>query len=222
MTNEIAQLIHDNNPLIHSLTHKFNYYPNKDDLYQVGVIGLINAYKKFDDTYGVKFTTYAYPYIWGEMRKFAREDKRIKISRTYLTLNLKINKAIILLSQKLMRSPSYAEIADYLDVPEYLIAQSLNLTNLVQSLDEPIITGESKELSLYDTIPNIETMDLDSLIALKEELKQLDPVEQSIINMRYYEGLTQQEVAQNIGANQVQVSRREQKILSKLRKNLVK
>ncbi len=220
MINNVNNLINENSNLIHSLSYKFESYHNKDDLYQVGVIGLINAYKNFDDAYGVKFTTYAYPYIVGEMKKLVREDKGIKISRNFLKLNLKINKAIILLSQKLMRSPTYEEIAEYLEVPEYLVAKSLNISNLVQSLDEPIVNSDSKELNLYDTIPNIETMDLDSLIALRDELKKLDSIDHSIIKMRYYDGLTQTEVAQNIGINQVQVSRQEQKILQKLRTKL--
>lgn len=220
MNNNVSNLVVDNQNLIYSISHYFKGYQNKDDLFQVGVIGLINAHKNFDDSLGVKFTTYAYSYILGEMKQYINQDRGVKVSRDILKLNLKIEKVTMLLSQKLMREPTVGEISRYLEVPEYLIAQSLNVNGVTRSFDEPINTGESKDISLYDTIAEVDNLDLNSLIALKEEIKQLDNVEQNIIQMRYFEDFTQTEVANALGINQVQVSRKEKKILEKLRNQL--
>lgn len=221
MTEELTNLIVDNQNLIYSMTHYFDGYNSKDDLFQVGAIGLINAYKKYNPEMGVKFTTYAYPYILGEMRKYIREDKGIKISRDILKLNLQIEKASILLSQKLMREPTIQEIAYYLEISESCIVESLRTINILQSLDEPINSNEGKEITLYDTVGNINSMDLNSLLALKEELNTLTPFERSIIETRYGHDLTQSEAAKLLGLTQVQVSRKEQKVLSKLRNKLL-
>ncbi|NLM63565.1 MAG: sigma-70 family RNA polymerase sigma factor [Mollicutes bacterium] len=220
MTTEIANLVHENKNLIYSIAHNFRQYHNKEDLFQVGVIGIIQAYKNFDDKHGVKFTTYAYPYILGEMKKYIREDKGIKVSRDLLKLNFKIEKANILLSQKLMREPTIKELAAYLEVPELLIEQAINLNNAIQSFEEPINNNDNKEMTLHDVISGVEQLDLDSLIALKDEIKQLDKLDQKIVVMRYFNDFTQTEVADMLGINQVQVSRKEQKILQKLRSRL--
>ena len=220
MTSEISNLIADNERLIYSVAHYFKGYQNKEDLFQVGAIGLINAHKNYDDGLGVKFTTYAYSYILGEMKKYISQDRGVKLSRDILKMNLKIEKAIVLLSQKLMREPTITEISRYLEVPEELVCQSININNITQSFDVPINNNDSKEMSLYDTVAKVDNLDLNSLIALKEEIKQLDNIEQNIIRYRYFEDLTQTEVANLLGVNQVQVSRKEQKILQKLRNKL--
>lgn len=220
MTGEITNIISDNKNLIYSIAHYFKGYQNKEDLFQVGCVGMINAYKNYDDSLGVKFTTYAYPYILGEMKKYVNQDYGIKISRDILKLNLKIDKAVILLSQKFMREPTVSEIASYLEVPEELIAQSLNARNIIQSFDDPINNNDSKEMTLHDTIAKVETMDLNSLLDLKKEVSKLDEASKDIIKMRYYDDLTQTEVANALGINQVQVSRKEQKILQKLKTKL--
>ncbi|MDD2518880.1 MAG: sigma-70 family RNA polymerase sigma factor [Bacilli bacterium] len=220
MTGEITNIINDNKNLIYSITHYFKGYQNKEDLFQVGCVGMINAYKNYDNSMGVKFTTYAYPYILGEMKKYVNQDHGIKISRDILKLNLKIDKATILLSQKFMREPTISEIASYLEVPEDLIGQSINTRNIIQSFDDPINNNDAKEMTLHDTIAKVETMDLNSLLDLKKEVSKLDDASKDIIKMRYYDDLTQTEVANALGINQVQVSRKEQKILQKLKNKL--
>ncbi len=219
MNEKITELMKENSNLIYNLSHKFINYQDKEDLYQTSVFGIEAAYNNFDETKGVKFSTYAYRYIKGEMSKYVRKDKSLKISRSYFTLNLKISKAIMKLSQKLMRIPTNKEIAHYLEIPEYKINEVKNIYNLVQSLDEPV-KGEENDLSLYEVIPNIEHIDLNTLIALKEELVKLKETELLIIVGRYFEGLTQTEIANKIGVNQVQVSRMEKKILQKLKMGL--
>lgn len=219
MNDELLKLITDNENLIYKITHYFTNYSSKEDLFQVGCIGLIKAYRNYKDNYNTKFTTYAYPYILGEIKKYIREDKGIKISRDITKLNLKIEKAILILTQKLMRMPTIEELSKYLEIDEYYISEAINSNNVVQSLDEPII-DKGKELTLYDTVSNVDNMDIDMLLALRYELSQLEENDYKIISGRYLQDKTQSELANNLGINQVQVSRREQKILTKLKDKL--
>jgi len=205
--------------LIHSLTHYFEGYKNKEDLYQAGIIGLIEAYNKFDDTYNVKFSTYAYKYILGEMKKLVREDKGIKISRNITKLNYQIEKAKIILTQKLCREPNISELSSFLEVEEYEIVEALKTINVMQSIDEPI-NNEGKEVTLHDVVSD-NSMDLNTLIALKEELNNLTPFEREIINRRYMDDLSQSEVANILGLTQVKVSREEAKIKKKIKERLI-
>ena len=177
------------------------------------------AYYNYNASHNAKFTTYAYSYIVGEIRKYIREDKGIKISRDITKLNLKIERAYLILAQKLMREPSIKELSEYLGIDEYYISEAMCANNVLQSLDEPI-SNEGKELTLYDTISRVETMDMDTLIALKRELSLLDNSDYQIISEHYLKDKSQSEIAEVMGINQVQVSRREQKILTKLKSRL--
>lgn len=216
----MEQLILENKNLIYSITKYFENYPNKEDLFQAGCVGMIMAYKNFDSSMDVKFTTYAYPYILGEMKKLVREDKGIKINRSIQRLNLKIEKANIILSQKLMREPKISELSEFLEIPEELIAEALNSNKTIYSIDSPI-NSDGKEVTLQDTIKKVDNMNLEDLLLLKEELNKLNPQERELINNRYMHDLTQQQTAKVLGMTQVQVSRSEQKVLSKLKSKLV-
>ena len=196
----------------------FKNYNSKDDLYQAGCLGLITAYKKYDSSMNCKFTTYAYPYILGEMRKLVREDKGLKISREITKLNLKIEKAYILLSQKLMKEPSTEEIARFLEIPEFYVSEAILSLNKIKSIDEPVST-EGREFTLQDVIGKSEH--LDELIMLKELLRGLNTEEKSIIENRYMKDYTQSETSKIIGMSQVQVSRKEHKVLEKLKQKMV-
>lgn len=219
MEQDLTNLIMENQNLIYSIIHYFEGYKNKDDLFQVGAMGLIKAYKKYDPNMGTKFTTYAYPYILGEMKKLITEDKEIKINREMSRLSTKIEKASILLTQQLMREPYIYELADFLELPERTISEAIQSRGKVQSIDEPI-NQEGKEITLHDTIGQIEHLSLDTLIALKSELENLTPFERELIERRYINNLTQSETADVLGMSQVQVSRKEQKVLTKLRSRL--
>ncbi len=215
MTNE---QIEEYSNLIHSLTHYFEGYKSKEDLFQVGIIGLIEAYNRFDERFGAKFSTYAYPYILGEMKKLVREDRGIKISRNITKLNIQIEKAKLILVQKLLREPTINELSCFLEIEEDKIIEALKTINILQSLDEPI-TKDGKELTFHDTISD-NKMDLDILLAFKHELNSLSSFEKELINKRYIEDLTQSEVAREFGITQVKVSRSEQKIKEKIKNNL--
>lgn len=210
----MEELILSNSRLIYKIASYFNI-KNKEDLYQVGCIGLIKAYNNYDNNKNTKFSTYAYPYILGEMKKYLREDKGIKISREITQLNSKIEESYIVLTQKLNRTPSSKELSLFLEIDEYLIIEALKSTNALTSLDELIYDN----MSLYDTIQSNE-LDLNTLLFLKEELNNLSELDKKIIELRYFNDLTQQEVSNVLGMSQVQVSRGEQKVLKNLRKNM--
>jgi len=214
----MKELILENQNLIYALTNYFKGYSNKEDLFQAGCIGMIQAYKKYDANKGAKFTTYATPYILGEMKKLIREDKNIKISSNINKLYLKIEKTNILLTQQLMRMPTYFEIASYLEIPEYLVAEALNSKIPISSLDVPI-NDNGKPITLEEIIGT--TNDVDLLIDLRQALNELSKEEQELIMMRYINDQTQQEIAKILKTSQVQVHRKEQKILTKLKDKLV-
>ena len=215
--DEITNLIINNEKLIYSICKYFKNYNSIEDLYQAGCLGLVTAYKKYNPNMDCKFTTYAYPFILGEMRKLVREDKGVKISREISKLNLKIEKAYILLSQKLMKEPSLSEIANYLEIPEYYVSEAILSLNKIKSIDEPV-NSEGRDVTLQDVIGKCDN--IDDLILLKEGLKSLNSDEKSIINNRYINDYTQSETSKIVGMSQVQVSRKEQKILSKLRQKM--
>lgn len=213
----IEQAIYDNQRLVYSISKYFKNYQNKDDLYQAGYLGIINACKNYNPNQGCKFSTYAYPYILGEMRKLVREDKGLKLSRRISKLNLMIEKAYILLSQKLMRNPSVSEIANYLEIDEYSVNEALMSTGAIKSIDEPI--GDDANCTLQEVIGYSEN--IDDLILLKESLLKLSSKDQELIRNRYINDLTQVETSNVMNMTQVQVSRQEKKILQKLKSQMV-
>ena len=216
----LTDLVEQNKNLIYKITTLFTSYSNKEDLFQVGCIGLITAYKKYDESFNTKFSTYAYPYILGEISAYVKKDKGIKVSRELGRINSMIERASILLTQRLMREPSISEISSYLEIDESLVVDAMIARYPTLSTDS-VISDDGREITLLDTIPDINGMDVNTLIALKDELLKLDSFERELINERYIQNLTQSEVATNMGISQVQVSRKEQKVLSKLRSGLV-
>ncbi len=215
MTNEEIEKYSN---LIHSLTHYFEGYKNKEDLYQAGIIGLLEAYKHYDKNHNTKFSTYAYNYIYGEMSKLVREDKNIKVGRNVIKLKNSIEKAKTLLQQKLYREPTIKEISLFLEIDEQDIEYALSITNTT-SIDE-VLNNEGKEITYHDIVSD-NSMDLNTLIALKQELSNLTPLQKEIMYKRYLDNLSQSEVAKILGLTQVKVSREETKIKTKIKNNLV-
>ncbi|MDD3453679.1 MAG: sigma-70 family RNA polymerase sigma factor [Bacilli bacterium] len=215
MTNELI-IKHQN--LVYFIMHYFENYNNKEDLFQVGCLGLIKAYQNYDENKNTKFSTYAYTYILGEMRKLVREDKQIKISRDITKINLKIEKAKILLSQKLMREPSINELSKYLEIPENMIVESIKSNQYIYSIDSKI--NDENDLLLKEVIAN-NNIDLDILISLKQEMLNLSKKERIIITESINNNLNQTELAQKLGMTQVQISRQLKKIKTKIKQNLL-
>lgn len=207
----LKEIIIENSNLIYSIANKFGTR-DIDDLFQAGCIGMMEAYEKFDISRGVKFTSFAYPYIVGRISEFVRENHTIKLSRDMMRAKRKVDKAKIYLTQELMREPTDDEISNYLNIPLENLIMLMNYNGDGYSLDEPYLD----DLSLYNVISNGEIND--ELLFLKEEIDSLDEPERTIIYERYFADMTQNEVANNLGLSQVNVSRKEKKVLSKLRK----
>lgn len=214
----IEEIVEQNQNLIYYIIKKYIKYFDKEDLFQAGMIGLLKAYKNYDEQAGVKFSTYAFSSIYGEVKKYVREDKNIKISREYIKLNQAISKAKEFLSQKLMRSPTTTELSLFLEMDEKQIADVEAANEFIRSLDYE----ENKEsMDLYNRISCEEKAYDADIQDLKTELNHLSDDEKELIKQRYYNDLTQSETSDKLGISQVQVSRKEAKILTKLRQRLV-
>lgn len=210
----LDEIIINNKKLVYAIANYFKDYKSKEDLYQAGFLGIVKAYKNYKDSMDTKFTTYAYSYILGEMKKLVREDKGIKISREISKLNLKIEKAYVLLTQKNMKEPSIKELSEYLDIPEYLISDAINSLNKIKSIEEPI-NYDGKAMTLSDVVGKSDN--IDDLILLRDCLKELNQEEKNIIENRYVKDYTQSETSKIVGMSQVQVSRKENKVLNKIK-----
>lgn len=209
MNEELKELIINNQNLIYSIASKFK--GDKEDLFQAGCLGLIDAYQKYDSNYNTKFTTYAYPFIMGEMYKYVLGDKNIKLSPEIVKLNLAIKKAEDYLTQKYKRGPTDIELSSFLEIPVYKLVETRNCYQTL-SLDD-----DTNETSLYDFV-SFDDVSKDDLILLKDALNRLEAKEKELIIKRYFYNKTQQEVANELGINQVKVSREEGKVLTKLKK----
>ena len=214
---DLGDIIIENEGLIYKKINKYKNYFEIEDLYQVAVMGLIKASKTYNSEYGTKFTSYAYPFILGEVIKYINEYRNIKISKDTAKLYSKILKAMEILSQRLMKIPSTYELSLFLEIDEAIIESVLTTNTTVESLDK-IISQDDKNLELYNKFGycdySIENYPLIS------EIEKLPPVEKAIIKSRYYEDLSQSETGQVLGMYQVEVSRKEKKILSKLKDNI--
>ncbi len=212
-----VDLIIDNEKLVHSIVNKYNGYFDKDDLFQVGMIGLIKASKNFDKTIGVKFSTYAYTYIFGEINSYIRENNNLKISKDTIRLKKSIEKAKDLMRQKLLREPTTLEISLFLDMDEEKVIEIESIKQETKSLD--YIKDEDSN-NLYNKVIFEDKETKPEILDLKTELEKLDNEEKNLIYKRYYMDMTQQETSKEMGISQVQVYRKEAKIFEKLKSRL--
>lgn len=214
--NKYDAVVESCSNLIYWIIQKyFNGY-EKDDLYQVGTIGVIKAYDNYVDTKNTKFSTYAYKYIYGEIYAYINNDKMLKVSKDNYTLYKKISEAKNVLSQRLMKEPTLYELASFLEIEPSIIEMVSSSMNKVDSIERTIYS-DGKNLQLIDTIKdNTDYYNIDYIL-LNEELGKLSSEERSLIYLRYFEDKTQTEVANILGLTQVIVSRTEQKTLKKIR-----
>lgn len=207
--------------LVSKIASKYSGYSSFEDLRQVGMIGLLKAVDKYKQDSNTKFSTYAFMWIRGEILEYLRNDKNIKPSKEMIALSREIDICSDMLRQKLNREPSISEIAFCLEKDEASIVDAITAREFVLSSDYSINEDEEgKNVNLYDTVPYYETGYEAEILDLHFALEQLPEEERNIINMRYFEDMTQSEVSKKIGTNQVTVSRYETKILQKLRKNI--
>ena len=214
---KITNIILENEGLIYGIINKYKNHFELDDLYQVAVMGLIKAYKKYDKKYNTKFTSYAYPYMLGEVIKYVNEFRSIKLNTTNKLLYQKIIKAKEILTQRLMKEPSTYELSLFLEIEESLINEVLISNSSIESLDK-IISEDGKNLELYEIIGKND-IQLENY-QLIYELDKLPSDEKKIIIARYYEDMSQKEIGDKLGMYQVEVSRKEKKILKKLKDNI--
>lgn len=205
--------------MIYKIAHKYSFGNDFEDLCQVGQIGLLKACENFKPELGSDFSSYAYMYIKGEVLKYVRENRVIKINNDLIALNKSITNAREVLTQKMMRVPTNSELAMFLEIPEEKITEAFQATEYVRSLDYEL-NDEGKELTMYDSIRYEEKGYNDNILDLKEELERLPENERKLIIARYYEDKSQQETSELLGMSQVQVSRNEAKILTKLKTKL--
>ena len=199
--------------LIYSIINRYSDKFDKDDLYQVGMLGLIEASKNYKDNHNTKFSTYAYYYIIGEVNKYIRESSSVKISKDILKLSKSINRAKEVMMQRLGREPTNFEISIFLEVDEKKVEEALSVSDIVSSLDYENEEGNN----LYNSIKTEDKNITADVLDLKDELMNLNEEERKIIIARYFDELTQVETSEFLGISQVQVSRKENKILEKLR-----
>ena len=200
-------------PLIKHIAKGFYQVPY-EDLLQAGAVGLLKAYKNYRHSKTTKFSSYAYEYIFGEMYDLVNKNREIKVSKEILKLAKKIALVQNNLSLKLNRTPTYEEIAKFLDIDTYLVWDTICMTKSFIYLDN----NNEESRDLYETIPSSEIISLDDKIMLLEGINTLPEEDKQIIKYRYFDDYTQTEVAKRMGLTQVMVSRRETKSLAKIKK----
>ncbi len=198
-----------------------------DDLIQVGTIGLIKAIDRFDIDRQVEFTTYATPTIVGELKRHFRDKGwAIKVPRRLQELSFKVNQAMDVLTRKLQRSPTIAEIAEYLEVTSEEVLEAMETSEAYNfvSLESDRGGDGSDSFSILDYIGEDDKFMaiVDDRETLSKALKKLSPQEQRVLYLRFFEGLTQTEIARQLDISQMQVSRLLRKTLKVLKENIVR
>lgn len=213
------KLINGNLRLVLSVIQKFaNRGEDIDDLFQIGVVGLIKAINNFDLTKEVKFSTYCVPMISGELRRFLRDYSAVKVSRSLKDLAYKSIQAKEFLTVQNQREPTVEEIAKHIDVPRSEVVMALESISDPVSIYEPVYSDSGDTLYVLDQISDKNSVEnwLDE-IYLREAIKSLNEREKKILYMRFFQGKTQVEVANEIGISQAQVSRLEKGALSQIK-----
>lgn len=216
------ELVNGNLRLVLSVIQRFTQRgENLDDLFQVGCIGLIKSIDNFDITQNVRFSTYAVPMIIGEIRRYLRDNNAIRISRSMRDTAYRAMQCKEQLTASLLRDPTVEEIAAELDLPREEIVTALESIVEPVSLYEPIYSDGGDTIYVMDQVGdnNDDKNWLDEL-ALKEAIRGLNNREKKILNLRFFKGLTQIEVSNEIGISQAQVSRLEKGALDRIKKQL--
>lgn len=205
--------------LVLSIVHRFQGRADPDDLFQAGCVGLLRAVERFDLGYGVAFSTFAVPLILGEIREYLRRDQPIKVGRSVLATGLRAQQVRDQLSQELGRSPTPAEVAERMGVASEDVVMALDALRPTRSLDEPVVDDELDGRSLGALIASeSEAPQRIESLALSQILATLRPEERAFIRARYFERLSQTDLAARIGRSQAYVSRMERRILLRLRR----
>lgn len=213
---ERDRLVVDNMPLVWSMVGRFSSSgKDKEELFQIGMIGLMQAIDRFDTTYDVRFSTYAVPLILGEIRRFLRDDNPIKVSRTIAEHRKQIQTL-----QQGQEDISVDQIVEKTGLTREDVVLAMASARLVTSIYETAYDSGESQVLLVDQLegkekPMEEEVLEEQILALA--MQALSAEEKNLIQMRFFENMTQTEIAGRLGMTQVQVSRREKKILQKMR-----
>ena len=222
---ELEKLINHNNGLIWSIVRRFNGRGYElDDLYQIGCIGFIKSIKRFDTNFEVKLSTYAVPYMIGEIKRFIRDDGPIKVSRSIKELGIKIKELQNSYSIKKGREIKIEEIQEELKVTKEDISLALEVSKGVESIESAayINNKDGNQINLIDKISTDKNEEeiITNKIAIKELINGLKQNEQQVIMLRFFKDKTQAQVAKILGVSQVQVSRIERRVLEQMKMKL--
>lgn len=215
------KLVEINMGLVHHIVKRFaNRGHEQQDLFQIGCIGLMKAIDKFDLSYEVQFSTYAVPMIMGEIKRFLRDDGMVKVSRNLKEQSIRIKQETERFSNKYGREPTMEELSEYTGMTSYEIVMAMEAGMEVESIHKSVYQSDGKEISLLDMLQDEKDQqeELMNHLLLEQLLGELDESEKRLIRLRYYENVTQVEVARQMGLSQVQVSRMEKKILLFMRR----
>ena len=218
---KMEQILKDNNGLTWSIVKRFTGRGYEaEDLYQIGCMGFIKAIKRFDTNFDVRISTYAVPYILGEIKRFIRDDGLIKVSRSIKELGIKIRELEQDYMKKEGKEITINILAERLNVSKEEIAVAIDSSRCVESINDD--SQDDDKLSKLERISTgtDEASMIINKISVKELIENLDTREKEIILLRYYKEKTQTEVAQILGITQVQVSRIEKRILTNMKSKL--
>jgi len=217
------KLVNGNLRLVLSVIQRFNNRGEfVDDLFQVGCIGLMKAIDNFDLSQNVKFSTYAVPMIIGEIRRYLRDNNPIRVSRSLRDIAYKALQVRDQLTNQNSREPTIYEISEALGVPKEDVVFALDAIQDPVSLFEPIYHDSGDPIYVMDQISDDRNKDISWIegIALREAMRKLNDREKMILSMRFFDGKTQMEVADEIGISQAQVSRLEKSAISQMQKHV--
>ena len=215
------RLIEENSPLVKSIVRR---YKNKgveyDDLFQLGCLGFSKAINNFDLSFGVKFSTYAVPMIAGEIKRYLRDDGSVKVSRSTKTLYYSIQKYLEQREQQGLPTPTPREIAQHFEIDESELMFVMESAKMPLSIYDSAGKDDSSSIVLDKLSQGDTTDQLISKITISDLLSTLDEKDRKLLVLRYFRDKTQTEVAEMLGVSQVQISRRESKLLSRLKNTL--
>ena len=217
------EVVMGNLRLVLSVVQRFsNRGEPMDDLFQVGVIGLLKAVENFDTAQPVRFSTYGVPMIIGEIRRFLRDGSRVKISRSMRDNAYRALTAREELINRLQREPTVEEIAKQIDLPRETVVFALEAISDPVSLYDPVFQDGSDAICVMDQVRDIGNTDDNWIeqLSMKQVMESLSDREKRILALRFYDGKTQMEVANLVGISQAQVSRLEKGAISAMRKSV--
>ncbi|MBQ7503741.1 MAG: RNA polymerase sporulation sigma factor SigG [Clostridia bacterium] len=213
------KMINGNLRLVLSVIQRFqNRSENPDDLFQVGVIGLIKAIDHFNPDLNVRFSTYGVPMIIGEVRRYLRDNNSVRVSRSMRDTAYHAMQVKEKLTAEMNREPTVEEIAKAMDLPKDAVVLALEAIVDPVSLYEPLFSDGNDTIYVMDQIGDIsDDRDWIDEISIRDTIKKLSPREKKIIGLRFFNGKTQMEVAEEIGISQAQVSRIEKSALKQIK-----